>query len=645
MLKKNAKSRKVNRVIKITLLLLFVTWIGSIGVLAGLLMNHVAHLEKMVANPSQSTLTSVASEIHGVRQDVIILRGALAPLLWIGTCLGGDLGAAEPLAEAGVNSIIAADETLSALAPSLGDLTLSSLSMKQLPQILDVLVNASPALISADSHLDAAATELAHIDGRQSPRVEYWVSKATQYVKLAQFGIGGAQIAPGLLGNDGSRTYLVLIQNSDELRPTGGFISAVGRIELNHGQIISLTVQDSYAVDDFSKYYPYPPQELQKYMGSEQWVFRDANWSPDFPTTARDAISLYQIAHPEQVDGVIGIDLLGIQMLISGVEPLHVQGLPEPLTAANVSKILRESWNPSQDISGSDDWRAWYSTRKQFIGSVMRVAMEKFTSGEINWKQLGFGIMDALNQRQLLIFTSSESEMLGKLLWDGALRSADGDYLMVVDTNMGFNKTDVLVSRELKYRITLQPDGRGQAVAEINYIHRGMKKDIVCTQKTPYDAKINYESIINRCYFDFLRLLVPNGSQFRDATAHPVSGEYLISGVSTDGKAELLVDDHTRRSTIAQFFVVEYGRQLLTHFEYDLPVVVTTSGDQKRYTLLIQKQSGIGSMPVKVMLFLPARARIISSSPSPTNQSDTEVEFILSLDTDQIIDVIYALAP
>ena len=85
-------------------------------------------------------------------------------------------------------------------------------------------------------------------------------------------------------------------------------------------------------------------------MGSEQWVLRDANWSPDFPTTALEAISLYQISRPEKVDGVIGVNLKGIEMLVTGLEPLDVPGLPEPLTAANVVQILRESWNPSQDI-------------------------------------------------------------------------------------------------------------------------------------------------------------------------------------------------------------------------------------------------------------------------------------------------------
>jgi hypothetical protein len=645
-LKKPNRRQQVIRGVKITLLLLICIWIGSIGILGRSLLNRAARLQQMVADPTRLNLISAADEVHGARQEFSILRGELAPLLWLGARLGGDLGAAGPLMEAGVESLVAADESLSALTPSLGDLDLSSLSIKQIPQILDALATARPALARAGTHLDAAAAALERIKGPLSPHVEGWVSKASQLVQLAQYGIGGAQIAPGLLGQDGSRTYLVLVQNSDELRPTGGFISAVGRVEINHGQLISVTVQDSYVIDDFTKEYPNPPQPLLDYMGSEQWVLRDANWSPDFPTTALDAIHLYQISRPEQVDGVIGVNLKGIELLIAGLEPLDVTGLPEPVTAANVSQILRESWNPSQDtISSSADLGAWWSKRKQLIGVVMQAAIDKLLAGKANWKQLGLETIDAFSQRQLMIYTSPEADMLRQLSWDGALHSSEGDYLMVVDANVGFNKSNVLVGESLNYQVTLLPDGTGNAIAGVNYVHQGMRTDVFCTQFVSYNANVTYDSMTHRCYFDYLRLVVPRGSQLRGSTAHQVPGKYLLSGVVTDGKTETLNDDTSGWTMFGQFFVVEYGKQLRTRFEYDLPVVVTDAAGQKRYALLLQKQSGTDAMPVKVKLILPARARLISASPSPTVQSGAILEFDLRLDVDRQIEVIYALAP
>jgi len=645
-LKKPDSHQQVTRRVKISLLLLIIIWIGSVGILARSLLNRAARLQQMAADPARLNLAAVAGEVHGARQEFIILRGELAPLLWLGARLGGDPGAAGPLMDAGVESLVAADESLSALTPSLGDLGLSSLSMEQMPQILDALAVARPSLARAETHLDTAAEALLRIEGPLSPRVESWVSRANRFVQLARYGMGGAQIAPGLLGQAGSRTYLVLVQNSDELRPTGGFISAVARLEISHGQLIFMTVQDSYAMDDFTKEYPNPPQPLLDYMGSEQWVFRDANWSPDFPATALDAISLYQVSRPGQVDGVIGVNLKGIEMLIAGLEPLDVPGLPEPVTAANVSQILRETWNPSQDTSRSSaDWLSWYSARKQFIGVVMRAAIDKLLAGKANWAQLGLETMDAFSQRQLMIYTSPEAELLRQLRWDGALRSSTGDYLMIVNANVGFNKVNVLVSESLNYQVALLPDGTGRAVVGLNYAHQGTRTDILCTQVIPFDQNITYDKLIHTCYYDYLRLIVPRGSRLNNATAHPVPGNYLLSGVAADGKAKTLQDDLDDRTMFGQFFLVEYGKQLQTRFEYNLPVVVTDAAGQKRYALLLQKQSGTDAMPVKVKLTLPARARLVSASPSPTVQSGAVLEFDLRLDVDQQIEVVYALAP
>jgi len=645
MLMKRGNRRQVIKGITITLLVLFGLWIGSVGILTRSLLNRAARLQQMAADPAHLNLTTAADEVHGGRQELFVLRGELAPLLWLGARLNGDLGAAEPLMDAGVESLSAADELLSALTPSLGELELSTLSMDQVPRILDTLATARPALERAEVHIDAAAAALARIKGPLSPRVERWVSKASQLVQLAQYGIRGAQIAPGLLGQDGSRTYLVLVQNSDELRPTGGFISAVGRVEISHGQLISMTVQDSYAIDDFTKEYPNPPQPLLDYMGSEQWVFRDANWSPDFPATALDTIHLYQISRPEQVDGVIGLTSKGVEMLIASLGPINVPELPEPVTAANFSKILQETWNPSQDISHSSDWWSWYSTRKQFIGIIMRAAIDKLLTGDVHWTQLGQGVIEAFSQRQLMIYTIPEAVELKQMQWDGALRSSTGDYLMIVNANVGFNKVNVLVSESLNYQVTLLPDGTGRAVVGLNYAHQGTRTDILCTQVIPFDQNITYDKLIHTCYYDYLRLIVPRGSRLNNATAHPVPGNYLLSGVAADGKAKTLQDDLDDRTMFGQFFLVEYGKQLQTRFEYNLPVVVTDAAGQKRYALLLQKQSGTDAMPVKVKLTLPARARLVSASPSPTVQSGAVLEFDLRLDVDQQIEVVYALAP
>ncbi|MCX6705358.1 MAG: DUF4012 domain-containing protein, partial [Candidatus Woesebacteria bacterium] len=54
---------------------------------------------------------------------------------------------------------------------------------------------------------------------------------------------------PRLLGQDKSKTYLVLFENNMELRPTGGFIGSFGLVTFDGGRLSDLTVNDVYSAD------------------------------------------------------------------------------------------------------------------------------------------------------------------------------------------------------------------------------------------------------------------------------------------------------------------------------------------------------------------------------------------------------------
>ncbi len=619
-------------------------WVGSVGFLAWSLATRASRWRQMAADPSRVDFSALARDVHDSRENLVFLQGELGPVLWLGARMGGDWATAEPLMEAAVECSAAGDESLQALLPALADVTPGHFSMSALPGLLDGLVTARPALQRAEVHLDAASATLDDISGPLSPRVEHWLGQAKKLVTLAKQGLVAAQIAPDLLARDGSRTYLVLVQNSDELRPTGGFISSFGRVEISHGVVISMTFQDSYATDDFSKYYPDPPQPLYDYMSSEQWLFRDANWSPDFPTTARDAIRLYQISRPERIDGIVGIDQKAVQLMMAGLEPLQVEGISEPVTSANVKQLFQIARDPGQDVSQPQDLRKWALARKQFIGATAKAAVDRILSGKVNWTRLAQGMSQALEDRELLIFTTGpESVELQHSNWDGSLRQDGGDFLMIVDSNVGFSKANALIEQKADYQVTLGPDGTGRAVATLDYTHRGTEPAIVCRPTNVYaDVGMTYYQMEQRCYDDYLRLIVPHGSRLRSATPHPVPGQYLLSGKPASGMAEVLPDE-SGHTVFGQFFVVEYGRQLETRLEYDLPVVVREDGGSQRYSLALQKQPGVEALPIKVTLTLPPGAQLTSVEPNPDHQSQTTLEFTLVLDTDRKIEVVYSL--
>src|ERR1044071_2653082 len=81
---------------------------------------------------------------------------------------------------------------------------------------------------------------------------------------LALVGHGSAvrallELGPGLAGLDRPKTYLILVENEDELRATGGYITAAGTVTVHYGRITNLAIEDAFAIDDLKLAYPRPP--------------------------------------------------------------------------------------------------------------------------------------------------------------------------------------------------------------------------------------------------------------------------------------------------------------------------------------------------------------------------------------------------
>jgi hypothetical protein len=451
--------------------------------------------------------------------------------------------------------------------------------------------------------------------------------------------VRGALALPELLGTSEPRTYLILIQNEDELRPTGGFISGVARVTVREGQVVELIFEDSYAVDDFSQPYPDPPLPLREIMGADLWVFRDSNWSPDFPTSARAAVELYQLRDDAPIDGVLALDQQAVRLLVTALGPLKVEEYPEPVTGENVIQAIRESWAPSPDEGFTGEW---WRHRKDFIGRLFTatVAKAQDESTEINLPGLGWAVLQALEERHLFIYLSDAgpaSDALHEAGWDGALRESPGDYLMVVDANLGFNKANPYIAEALSYTVDLQDLDHPQAELVVEHRHMAAARAAACDHTTRYD--LTYEQMMYRCYWDYVRVYVPEGSRLLEATRHPVPGELLVTGVGRTGDVEVLPGE-PGKSAFATFLVLPPGEQVETRFAYDLsPGVIEQQGDAWRYSLYVQKQGGTDGHAVHVTLILPPAAEVISSDPTPIEQVGNTLLYELSLQTDLELEV------
>jgi hypothetical protein len=478
-----------------------------------------------------------------------------------------------------------------------------------------------------------------------------------RYLPTLHAGVQLAMAAPELLGADGPRTYLILAQNEDELRPTGGFISATGLVTFDRGRITQLTFRDSYAVDDLSKPYPEPPWPLRDYMLADLWLFRDINWSPDFPTTARQAAEVYEYGRGVRVDGVIAVDQAALRYLLEGLGSVTIEATGETVSAANVIEAIRAHWQPApgQGLTGE-----WWRQRKSFLGDLAAAIRRKVESGPaaLDMPGLAWAIKRALDEKHILVYLLSHAEAqstqrvshisqagaveaLRRLGWDGAVHQESGDYLMVVDANVGFNKASALVTKQIDYQVVLQADGSAGALATVTYRHGGARQGERCRPEIRYDPV--YVQMMERCLWDYVRLYVPGGATLKQGPAIVVPAEQMLSGRATGGTVDVESAEEGKVS-FGLLFVLAPGEMTSLQYAYDLPVGLVgriDSVDEWRYDLLVQRQPGTDGAPVQVTVTLPEGASLIASEPAPAAVSGSQVKYRFDLVQDRSVSLRY----
>lgn len=580
--------------------------------------------------------------VHGTRSDFVALKAEVELWLWVTPAFrwlpayGADLVLAPQLVAMGDAGTEAGVALADAFLPILehygrGELALGALTAH--------LADARLRLGDAETSLASIAAVRQTIPpGDYAPVTQKALDKLDELLPLAQLSLQAAQLLPDALGAEQRKTYLLVAQNEDEIRPTGGFISSVGVLVVDRGEIVELSFEDSYAVDNWLDHaYPPVPMPFQRVMGDGLWLFRDANWSPDWPSSARQAATLYQINSEIPIDGVVAVDQQAVQLLVGPLAPLQVRQDMAPVTSDNIREFMRQSWfNPSQGVP-----EQWMQYRKAFIGELAATMQQKLLSdpASVDLSALFAALLTALDERHILLYF--EDSELARLVhgakWDGAIRSDPGDYLMVVDANMGFNKANAVVSQQILYEVSLGESIEGNVT--LTYTHSGSYANEPCRQEPLYDGAIDgYSDLINRCYWDYVRIYPAAGAQPLGGTAQPVSGDVLISRLDWPGEV-VVTQEPGNRLSMANLMLLDHGSTQEIGFWYLLPhSVLTSDGDRRQYRLLVQKQPGTLGHPLRVVVQLPSGATSLVSTPAASRSGDRLV-FDLSLLTDQEITV------
>lgn len=441
-------------------------------------------------------------------------------------------------------------------------------------RFLKLIYESEPELNGLKANLDLARLNLdkIHKIGVLWPvysQISDIKQELTQVSELLGKAAPLIKLLPALAGYPNPSRFLIILQNNDELRPTGGFIGVYGILASQNGEIISINTDDSYHLDMpaslSDKWKMEAPAPLKKYLKVEKWYLRDSNWSPDWPTAAAKVAEIYYGENSAigtstpPFTGVVAITPNFIGDLLRLVGPIIVRGETyntnnfQPLLQYNVEVAYKD-----QDISSWD--------RKDIVDELMgELKSRLFKLSADKWSELIKIVDSNIAEKNIqAYFPNAGWQSLSKEMGvSGEVKKPTSDYLMVIDANLGAFKSDAVVKKDISYALNQSADGL-DATVRLDYRHEG-----------GFDWRTTR-------YRSYTRVYAPLGSRF-----------ISLKGINESTADISVTDDPGLNKTVFGFFwTIEPGSAESAILSYNLPDKINAQIKAGAYELLVQRQAG-----------------------------------------------------
>jgi hypothetical protein len=459
-----------------------------------------------------SPLARLALAVPGLSQNLHALERASAE--------------ARDLAATGVQA--ARDADVEQLQAHDGQIDLAQVSAMEGP-LADVL-----------AQLRAAEAAIAEVEDQWLlPVVEDRLDTALDDIRdarpSAELALDAVRAAPGLLGGDGPRTYLVMFTTPAEGRATTGFPGNYGELTFDHGRFSLSRFGRAGDIDAALPSGGATLTGLAEYLArydrfgvAREW--RNVPMSPDFPSVASAAAQVYEQGGGRHVDGVLSLDPTAVASLLQLTGPISIPGVAQPLDATSAERYLQLD----QYVRLTDN-----AQRIDALEQLSRLTFEKLTTIDLPGpRALGDLLRPDVEGKHLQLFAVDEQ---GQALFErmgvaGAVppirgNSTDGfdrDFAMVTTSDAGGSKIDVFLRRNLDYRATWTPKtGKVDATASITLTNdapaSGLPDYVI---GNALHSRLNDRKLDKGWSYSFVTLYTPWNLTGATLDGQPVSMEY-----------------------------------------------------------------------------------------------------------------------
>lgn len=378
----------------------------------------------------------------------------------------------------------------------------------------------------------------------------------------------GRELIPSvrrILTSPQKQTFLIVFQNSAQLRPTGGFISFLAFVTLQKGKILDIDYQSVDQLDSQLVGVETPPEPIKNYLGETNWLIRDANWSADVDQSAQKLTGLIARSTGRNLAGIIFLTTPALDRLLAQTGEI---------TAPDATV-----WNRLNLVE-----RLVYNDPGPQFASLAK-ALEEFIKTNSGRQKVIIAALAALDRQDLLISLPNFPNFpnLPNL-------PDSSDYLQVVDANLGANKTDYFMIKEHDIDVSLSDTQTSSAVT-LRY-----RNPAVSSQ---YPAGT---------YRNYVRVYLPGDSIVISVVR--LSAEGLVA-VPTDNSLE------AGRKAIGWYMEIPAAGQEIFRLEFVRPQKLILQNQTIAYSLVVHKQPGT-AIPTSVSIGYPPSLAPLTVSDSVT---------------------------
>lgn len=302
------------------------------------------------------------------------------------------------------------------------------------------------------------------------------------------------------LESDSERHLVLMLQNPSEIRPAGGFLGSYADIVIKDASFQKVEVHDINEPDRQMELKVIPPRPLQPQVIG--FKAADANWFFDFSYSASKVMEFLEASNFYKTnnikfDAAIAVSPKVVGDMLSLTGPIALE--KERITVDKDNFLVEIQ----KKVQFGQSSRATYP--KQVLKEITRQLFSKVAAiGGADKQKILIFLREWLADKDVMVYSKDpELEKFfdyygasGKIY--GLPANFEGDYLAVVDANVGGGKSDLFIKQSIDLESQINIDGTVNNHLAVSREHQGQRGGYWWYKETNED---------------YLQIFAPDGSQ------------------------------------------------------------------------------------------------------------------------------------